>query len=80
MRLPANVANHALAVLLEHSGLGSYQRFVEAVHARAHARYGITLGYDHLSVKRWLPELATDCAPYRDAPAVRDLHTRLTPT
>lgn len=67
MRLPADVGNHALAVLLEHSGLGSFEQFAEAVNARAHARYGITTCYDHLSVRRWLagagcqyPEVVAD--------------------
>ena len=67
MRLPANITNHALAVLLEHSGFGSYERFAEAVNVRAHRRYGIVTGYDQLSVKRWLrgarcqyPEVVAD--------------------
>jgi hypothetical protein len=54
VKLPKNVANPGLAVLLQGSGFPSVERFANAVNLRGWQMHGVKLSYDHISVKRWL--------------------------
>jgi hypothetical protein len=54
MKLPGHLANASLAALIRGSGYPSLEQFAVAVNAKAWHLYGIKLGYDHISVKRWL--------------------------
>ena len=54
MRLPKQVANPALAALIEGGGFRSLEQFAQAVNIRGWETCGLKLAYDHVTVKRWL--------------------------
>ncbi|MGH3694167.1 MAG: hypothetical protein ACRDRX_09350 [Pseudonocardiaceae bacterium] len=54
MKLPTRVANPVLAVLIQHSGYNSLDKFAAAVNDLGAKRHGLKLYYDHIAVKRWL--------------------------
>ena len=54
MRLPKQVANPALAALIEGGGFRSLEQFAQTVNVRGWELCGLKLAYDHVTVKRWL--------------------------
>jgi hypothetical protein len=54
VKVPKQVANPGLAVLIQGSGFSSLERFAAAVNLRGWEMHGVKLSYDHISVKRWL--------------------------
>ncbi|MDG4790168.1 hypothetical protein O7626_30325 [Micromonospora sp. WMMD1102] len=59
MILPANAANRVLAVLVKGSGYTSMSHLATAINDLGRQKYGLNLGYDYKSIKRWL--LGSDC-------------------
>lgn len=54
MKASRQARNQGLAVLIAGSGLGSLERFAQAVNERGWQMHGIKTNYDHISVSRWL--------------------------
>lgn len=54
MILPVNAANRVLAVLVNESGYTSMSHLATAINDLGRQKYGLDLGYDYHSVKRWL--------------------------
>jgi hypothetical protein len=54
MRLPKQVANAALAALIEGGGFRSLEQFAHLVNVRGWEMQGVKLCYDHVTVKRWM--------------------------
>jgi hypothetical protein len=54
VKLPKQITNPGLAALIQDSGFPSLERFANAVNLRGWQMHSIKLGYDHISVTRWL--------------------------
>lgn len=54
MKLPRQVANPGLEVLIRGAGYSSLERFAQVINLRGWEMHGVKLSYDHISVKRWL--------------------------
>jgi hypothetical protein len=56
VKLPKQITNPGLAALIQGSGFASLERFANAVNLRGWETHGLKLGYDHISVTRWLAD------------------------